>query len=264
MSIKNWTVVTERVKGGAGGLQTYQSYLNAKSHKNHRNTEILPVTDNASEFFASSAKNSMQKDADNTKGGRPVASYAQGFNLTLPHEFQPTHAQWKMIFLKVREDLKKHLDCDNTCFYANVHKEPKKNSHLNLLVSRCYNAKVLDKLDQRSTLSLTKNSFTKAVLEVCKISTDMYEKKSNKKTSKRLSNNDYSYKKKKEQEALLKANAEKNKIAIASKANLAFSEIISSCSSIAPMPKDELIQLNIQTPKQEQNQKTIDKKFKMR
>lgn len=30
MSIKNWTVVTERVKGGASGLQTYQAYLNYK------------------------------------------------------------------------------------------------------------------------------------------------------------------------------------------------------------------------------------------
>ena len=41
--------------------------------------------------------------------GASFASYAQGFNLTLPNEFQPSHAQWKMIFLKVRDELKNIL-----------------------------------------------------------------------------------------------------------------------------------------------------------
>lgn len=50
-TIKSWTVVTERVKDKANGLQTYQSYLNAVNHKNHKNTEIIPITDNGAEFL---------------------------------------------------------------------------------------------------------------------------------------------------------------------------------------------------------------------
>ena len=262
MSIKNWTVVTERVKGGASGLQTYQAYLTAKSHNNHKNTNILPVTDNASEFFAHAAKNAMQRDAENTKGGRRVASYAQGFNLTLPNEFQPSHAQWKMIFLKVREELKNHLGCDNSCFYANIHDEPKKNSHMNLLVSRCHNGKVMEKLDQRSTIALTKNAFTKAVLDVCKISPDMYEKKSSKKQSKRLSQNAYNYKKQKDAD---KANLEKKALA---------SEIVNSSFAIASAKllqavnakhqiKDDVSSLVINVPTRE-NEIPVDRKLKMR
>jgi hypothetical protein len=262
MTIKNWTVVSERVKGGAGGLQTYQAYLTAKSHNNHKHTDILPITDNGAEFFAHSAKNAMQRDAENTKGGRRVASYAQGFNLTLPNEFQPSHAQWKMIFLKVRDELKKHLDCDNTCFYANIHHEPKKNSHMNLLVSRCHNGKVLDKLDQRSTIALTKNAFTKAVLDVCKISPSMYEKKSSKKQSKRLSTNAYNYKKQKDED---KANLEKKALA---------SEIVNSSFAIASAKllqainaknqiKDDVSSLVINVPTRE-NEIPVDRKLKMR
>ena len=262
MTIKNWTVVSERVKGGAGGLQTYQAYLTAKSHNNHKHTDILPITDNGAEFFAHSAKNAMQRDAENTKGGRRVASYAQGFNLTLPNEFQPSHAQWKMIFLKVREELKNHLGCDNSCFYANIHDEPKKNSHMNLLVSRCHNGKVMEKLDQRSTIALTKNAFTKAVLDVCKISPDMYEKKSSKKQSKRLSQNAYNYKKQKDAD---KANLEKKALA---------SEIVNSSFAIASAKllqavnakhqiKDDVSSLVINVPTRE-NEIPVDRKLKMR
>ena len=34
--MKNWTVVTERVKGEASGLAGYQSYLENNNHKNHK------------------------------------------------------------------------------------------------------------------------------------------------------------------------------------------------------------------------------------
>lgn len=255
MEIKNWTVVTERVKDGASGLQTYQSYLNAKNHKNHKNTNIIPITDNSAEFFAYAAKNAMQKDAENTKGGRRVSSYAQGFNLTLPNEFQPTPAQWKMIFLKVRNDLKEHLNCDNSCFYANVHHEPKKNSHMNLLVSRCHNAKVLEKLDQRSTIAEVKKSFTKAVLDICEISPSMYKKKSTKKTSKRLSRNAYQYKMKQEE--------------LKEKSNNAFTQVLSNINEVVPVTENEFIQLKINKPTNKETQTTeniesIDKKFKIK
>lgn len=257
MTIKNWTVVTERVKDGASGLHTYQSYLTSSNHKNHKDTDILPITDNQSEFFGYAAENAMRRDAENTKGGRRVASYAQGFNLTLPHEFQPSHAQWKMIFLKVREELKEHLGCDNSCFYANVHKENKKNSHMNLLVSRCHQGKVLDKLDQKSTLALTKRAFTNAVLNVCKISTDMYEKKSkDKRLRKRLTNNAYAFKQKKQKEEL----------DLIVKKHSAFANLMRSTKDVLEKNqeiKDEVLQVKLNIPQREK-QIIIDKSLKLR
>lgn len=240
-TIKNWTVVTERVKDKANGLQTYQSYLNAVNHKNHKNTEIIPITDNGAEFFAYASKNAMQRDLDiekARKGGRKIESYAQGFNLTLPHEFQPTANQWKMIFLKVRNELKEHLEIDNTCFYANVHKENKKNSHLNILISRCHNAKVIEKLDQKNTIVKIKDSFTQAVLDICEISPSMYQKKSNKKTSKRLSRNAYQYKLKREEIKLKTMNS--------------FNNIVKTMNDKNPL-KDEFIQLDIKDLKDLKN-----------
>ena len=243
-------------------MQTYQAYLTAKSHNNHKNTNILPITDNSAEFFAHAAKNAMQRDAENTKGGRRVASYAQGFNLTLPNEFQPSHAQWKMIFLKVREELKTHLGCDNTCFYANIHDEPKKNSHMNLLVSRCHNGKVLEKLDQRSTISLTKNAFTKAVLDVCKISPAMYDKKSSKKQSKRLSKSAYNFKTQKEAEkAKLAKEAEVNKV-VNSDFAIASANLLKGISE-KNITKDEVNKLVINVPKRVKQEEAIDRTLKI-
>ena len=111
--------------------------------------------------------------------GRRVASYAQGFNLTLPGEFQLSDLQWKRYIFEVRDALKKHLNLTNESFYCNLHEEPTKNSHLNLLVSRCNaNAEVNQKLDQRNTVKLVKESFTAAVLKHCSISVENYQKKS--------------------------------------------------------------------------------------
>ena len=63
-------------------------------------------------------------------------------------------------------------------FTAICTKEPTKNSHLNLLVSRCNaNAEVNQKLDQRNTVKLVKESFTAAVLKHCSISVEKLSKK---------------------------------------------------------------------------------------
>lgn len=177
MTIKNWTVVTERVKNKATGLATYQQYLSNTTHKNHKKTVIHEITNNSSDFFAFTAKNAMEKDL-NSRGKR-VASYAQGFNLTLPNQFQPNATQWKKIYFEVRDALKTHLNLTNESFYCNLHEEPTKNSHLNLLVSRCNEGgKLNTDLDKYSTLGLVKKTFTQAVLKHCNISTKNYVKKS--------------------------------------------------------------------------------------
>ena len=100
---EKWTVVTERVKGEASGLAGYQSYLENNNHKITK-TVIKDITGNSSDFFAFCTKTCLEKDLNLIKagkGGRRVASYAQGFNLTLPGEFQPSDLQWKRYILKL-------------------------------------------------------------------------------------------------------------------------------------------------------------------
>ena len=73
-------------------------------------TVIKDITGNSSDFFAFCTKTCLEKDLNLIKagkGGRRVASYAQGFNLTLPGEFQPSDLQWKKIYFEVRDALKK-------------------------------------------------------------------------------------------------------------------------------------------------------------
>ena len=123
----------------------------------------------------------------------------------MPGEFQPSDLQWKKIYFEVRDALKKHLNLTNESFYCNLHEEPTKNSHLNLLVSRCNaNAEVNQKLDQRNTVKLVKESFTAAVLKHCSISVENYQKKSKEVRKKRLSGPSYQAKQRiEEQQAKL-------------------------------------------------------------
>lgn len=194
MAIRHWTVVTERVSDKSTGLATYMQYLANNNHKNHKKTVIQEITNNGPEFFAFTAKNAMEKDLQSR--GKRVASYAQGFNLTLPNEFQPNATQWKKIYFEVRDALKTHLNLTNESFYCNLHEEPTKNSHLNLLVSRCNDGGKLNvELDKYSTLGLVKKTFTQAVLKHCNISTENYVKKSKSpKKSRRLSSSEHNFK----------------------------------------------------------------------
>lgn len=133
---------------------------------------------------------------------------------------------------------------------------------MNLLVSRCHNGKVLEKLDQRNTISLTKNAFTKAVLDICKISPDMYNK-SSKKQSKRLSKSAYNYKTQKEAEkAKIEKEAEVNKVVNGNFA-LASAKLLQSISEKNAI-KDEVSNLVINVPKREKQEVEIDRTLKIR
>ena len=116
------------------------------------------------------------------------------------------------------------------------------------MISRCHNSKVIDKLDQKSTLSKIKTAFTQSVLDVCEISPSMYQKKSNKKTSKRLSRNAYQYKLKREEIKLKTMNS--------------FNNIVKTMNDKNPL-KDEFIQLDIKDLKDLKNIKfEFDEDFK--
>ena len=201
---RDWTVVTERVNNKTDGFLTYKEYLNNANHKNHKDTKIASFYKKEFEdsFILNTIKNCRLKDELNTKGGRKVESYAQGFNFVLPQEIQPTGQEWALICKHIIAKLQTHLECSNKCFYANLHIEKKGNSHINLMVSRCdEGGKLIEKLDKLSTIVESKKAFKEAVKTVLNVEPKDYTIKTDEpQQKKRVKKTGYEYKKKKKKE----------------------------------------------------------------
>jgi hypothetical protein len=174
MSIKNWTVTTERVKNKSEGLSEYTSYLVSSKHKNHKNTEIVEIFNKDHNLFLNNTiREVIEFDANNKKGGRKVESYAQSFNFILPPPHKPTPEQWQKIGrdlvgviykeLQIKED--KNI-FGNSCF-INLHDQA--NPHLNMLVPRIFKGERLADLDRKNVLAKLKLQFNQSVMKHCEI-----------------------------------------------------------------------------------------------
>lgn len=178
--ISNWTVTSERISGKSNGMVDYASYLISNTHKNHKNTTILPISNFTIDNFIKRTINStINFDANNTKGGRKVESYCQSFNFILPPPLKPTPEQWNKIAgdliktvhskLEIKDDINefaKHL-------FLNVHDQA--NPHLNMLVPRIYKEEWHRKLDQKGIIIDLKNQFNLSVLKHCNIDFKEYK-----------------------------------------------------------------------------------------
>lgn len=174
MSIKNWTVTTERVKSKDVGLSDYVSYLVSEKHKNHKNTTIYPLFNSDPNTFLNRTINeTIEFDAKNKKGGRKVESFAQSFNFILPPPHKPTPEQWQKISRDLIETIHKELSIKESlssfgsdCF-LNIHDQA--NPHLNLLVPRIFKGERLADVDRKNVLAKVKLQFNKSVLKHCDI-----------------------------------------------------------------------------------------------
>jgi len=169
--IKNWTVITERIKNRSDGFIVYLNYLKSAEHDNHTKTKIVNFKDAEKDFLYFTMKNCSKKDELNRKkGGRKVESYAQSFVFSLPPEIQPTNQEWSKIYHYVKENLREFLGCSNECFYGNFHIQETNNSHMNLLISRCdTGGTLIEKLDKSATVYASKNAFNSAVKKVMNV-----------------------------------------------------------------------------------------------
>lgn len=174
MSIKNWTVTTERVKGKSAGTIEYANYLVSKKHKNHKNTEIVHLWSlTIEDFLKKTIENTTAFDANNKKGGRKVESYAQSFNFILPPPHKPTKEQWTNIAADLIKVIHKNMSIQDTQkefashLFANIHDQA--NPHLNLLIPRIYKDKRLEDLDRKRLLIDLKSQFNISVLKHCNI-----------------------------------------------------------------------------------------------
>jgi len=180
--IKNWTVISQRVKERQDGLVTYSKYLLDEKHKNHskNETRIVPLHGKMNEFVKSSICETLDFDMSNKKGGRKVESYAQSFVLSLPDTVQkPTDEQWKRISGDIIRAAHKHLkpdepvnDFGRKCF-SNLHDQD--NPHMNLLIPRIYKGERLDKLDKKGMILAMKQAFNASVMKHCNINYDNFK-----------------------------------------------------------------------------------------
>lgn len=192
--IKNWTVISKRVKDRQDGLVTYSKYLLDEKHKNHskNETRIVPLHGNMNAFVKNSICETLDFDISNKKGGRKVESYAQSFVLGLPDTVQkPTNEQWKKISADIIRAVHKHLKPDEPinefgrkCF-SNLHDQEK--PHMNLLVPRIYKGERLDKLDKKGLIVALKQEFNASIMKHCNINYENY-KPVNPSRGKRLEN----------------------------------------------------------------------------
>lgn len=174
MSIKNWTVTTERVKNKDFGLSEYASYLASAKHKNHKNTTIYPLfNSDVNTFLNNTIQETISFDAKNKKGGRKVESFAQSFNFILPPPHKPTAEQWTKISKDLVNTIHKELEIKEdvnrfgrACF-LNIHDQT--NPHLNLLVPRIFSGQRLADLDRKNVLAKLKLQFNQSVLKHCNI-----------------------------------------------------------------------------------------------
>lgn len=174
MSIKNWTVTTERVKNKDFGLSEYVSYLVSEKHKNHKNTTIYALfNSDANTFLNSTIQETILFDSKNKKGGRKVESFAQSFNFILPPPHKPNPEQWTKISKELVNIIHKELEIKENvnqfgraCF-LNIHDQA--NPHLNLLVPRIFAGQRLADLDRKNVLAKLKLQFNQSVLKHCNI-----------------------------------------------------------------------------------------------
>lgn len=174
MSIKNWTVTTERVKTKDVGLSEYVSYLASAKHKNHKNTTIYALfNSDVNTFLNNTIQETIAFDAKNKKGGRKVESFAQSFNFILPPPHKPTPDEWKKIAKELVNLIHKELEIKEdvnqfgrACF-LNIHDQ--QNPHLNLLVPRIFSGQRLADLDRKNVLAKLKLQFNQSVLKHCNI-----------------------------------------------------------------------------------------------
>lgn len=179
--IRNWTVITQRVRDKQDGLVRYSNYLLNDGHPNHKksSTEIKPMHGDYKNFAKYATVQALEFDMANKKGGRKVASYAQSFVFVLPETVEkPTPEQWKAISADLIRATHKALIPDvpvnsfgNRCF-SNLHDQ--NNPHLNLLVPRIFEGKRLEELDRKGLLLTLKKEFNLSALKHCKIDHKKY------------------------------------------------------------------------------------------
>ena len=166
MAIKNWTVTAKTINNKQQGTIQYLNYLQDNKANSHKNTSIWHIYGDANKFIKAAVTEAITNELavqSRGKGGRPPASYAQSFNLSLPkNSIRPTPDQWKLIAKDLSKVIKNELPTyKRNHVFMNVHDQS--NPHLNLVLTKFVNGNRVREVDQKKFLNCLKAQFTQSV-----------------------------------------------------------------------------------------------------
>ncbi len=99
--LKNWTVITQPVRLASDGVMMRERYLQSLKHANHKHTEhivsIFGCAKTSNRIALAGEEFRLNQKIYNSRGGRPLSSYAVEFCLTLPKGYRPTTQQWQSV-----------------------------------------------------------------------------------------------------------------------------------------------------------------------
>lgn len=179
--LKNWTITTQAVKNGSDGVMIRERYLLSVKHPNHRKTEklisIVGSSNTTRQIAIAGEQFRLNQKLYNAKGGRPLATYAVEFMLSLPKGYRPTPKQWRDItadccmalarFLRLN---KEELTQYKSQVRAVLHQQPQtgktgSGDHIHLIIGKVVGKRVLKELQQKKATHLIKQAFNAAVLK---------------------------------------------------------------------------------------------------
>ena len=86
--LKNWTVITQPVRFATDGVMMRERYLQSLTHANHKHTHrivsIFGCAETSNRIALAGEEFRLNQKIYNSRGGRPLSSYAVEYCLTLP------------------------------------------------------------------------------------------------------------------------------------------------------------------------------------
>lgn len=179
--LKNWTVTTQAVKYASDGVIARERYLLSQKHPNHNLTEqLISIVGNANtsrRIALTGEQFRLNQQLNNSKGGRPISSYAIEFCLTLPKGYRPTNEQWLLVvsdccgaLAKMFQLTPKELTQYKSQIRAVLHQQPQDKrrgtgDHVHLIIGKVVGNRVLKELQQKKATRLIKIAFNAAALK---------------------------------------------------------------------------------------------------
>ncbi|EIJ2376545.1 TPA: hypothetical protein ACVOYQ_004939 [Vibrio alginolyticus] len=179
--LKNWTVTTQPVRHTSDGVLMRERYYLNPNHANHKYTEalisIFGCADTSNRIALAGEKFRLNQQLYNRRGGRPLASYAMEYCLTLPKGYRPTKIQWQSIVKECALALAKLCRLNKAEFAqyrqqirAVLHQQEQlgnkgSGDHVHLMVGKVVGDRILKELQQKKATKAIKQAFNSAVFK---------------------------------------------------------------------------------------------------
>ncbi|ARR48515.1 hypothetical protein ETN89_02745 [Photobacterium damselae subsp. damselae] len=167
-----------------------ERYLLNKQHANHKYSEALISIFGCAETsnrIALAGEQFRLNQQLNSRGGRPLSSYAMEYCLTLPKGYRPSVEQWQSIVKDCCLTLAKHCKLNKSEFAqyrqqirAVLHQQNQvgtkgSGDHVHLIIGKVVSGKVLKELQQKKATKVIKQAFNQSVLKHVGIDYRSYE-----------------------------------------------------------------------------------------